>query len=169
MIRKYPQNCSSTLRSRDKWYFVFCPLSVCNDGRRIYDGQTPEHARMVLTAFLECMYLASLILDILKLFVFWVLIWYLFMVWTVQGFRTWVSDHFRTSEREPLSKIYVETKIYQKIRLFIFTKVGIISRNYTKFRNCYRNAWPYCKYLASSTLILYFQTCYKIKCLKNPN
>ena len=37
VIRKYAQNCSSTLRSRDKWLFVFCPLSVY-DGCRIYDG-----------------------------------------------------------------------------------------------------------------------------------
>ena len=42
MIRNYAQNCSSTLRSREKRHFVFCPLSVY-DGLRIYDCQTPEH------------------------------------------------------------------------------------------------------------------------------
>ena len=34
------------------------------------------------------------------------------------------------------------SKIYRKIRLFIFTKVGIILQNYTEVRNAYRSAWP---------------------------
>ena len=46
-------------------------------------------------------------------------------------------------KRNPCRNRYRYRKLYRNIRFFIFAKVGIISRNYTKFRNCYRNAWPY--------------------------
>ena len=35
------------------------------------------------------------------------------------------------------------SKVYRKIRLFIFTKVGTFSEKCTEVQNCYQNPWPY--------------------------
>ena len=52
------------------------------------------------------------------------------------------SEHFRVFETRNLSKNFAETKIYRTIRFFCFAIGGTFSRNYSKSRNCYRNAWP---------------------------
>ena len=60
------------------------------------------------------------------------------------GQKSWkLYQNFRLlTENDGLSTFDRLSKMYRTIRSFIFTIGGTFSRNDSKTRNCYRNAWP---------------------------